>query len=248
MSEETPTLSEALEQAAASDAEVEEPESEEEPEAAPEEAEEAPQVKAPEKGGKDLDPEVVQTALALYEAVQEPEGLVQLIFEAGRALGIEPSKLAAVFSDESPSQAPAEEDEDDDAPLTKAELQALLKQQKEQEEAARMEQLRTEIGEAIDERFNQWGVDDEADRQVILTLADQVFDGDPLNRRDVMRALEEAHKTFQKRYAVAKQPREPGSVPKRVRSKGGTGSGPEPEPPSSLEDAFARAREMLGEA
>jgi len=223
-------------------------------------ADEAQEPKAEESKGEereeaqapDLDPETLQAAVEVYQALQEPDGVLQLWFETGRAMGLSVDAMARLLAgghESAPSQK-AEEDadleaEDEDRPLTKAEVQRIL-------EERQAEQAQAQVVAAIRDWYESSGLTPD-EYQMVLAVADAGFDGDLHNPKDVVSALEKAKAKVEEeaeriaRRKAASQPKarqEERPVPKRVKGHGSAGP-PEQEPPKSLDEAMKRVRARL---
>jgi len=228
--------------------EVEVSEEAQEPKAEESKGEEKEEAQAP-----DLDPETLQAAVEVYQALQEPDGVLQLWFETGRAMGLSVDAMARLLAgghESTPSQGAEEdvdleEEEDEDRPLTKAEVQRIL-------EERQAEQAQAQVMSAIRDWYESSGLTPD-EYQMVLAVADAGFDGDLHNPKDVISALEKAKAKVEEeaeriaRRRASSQPKakqEERPVPKRVKGHGSAGP-PEQEPPKSLDEAMKRVRARL---
>lgn len=190
----------------------------------------------------DLDPDAARNGIQILERLQTQEGVLEAAYATLEALGMQPADiettLKALVSGE-----PDEEDPDLDLPMTKREwLEYEAEQAKkagQTAEEARKEATIKAMNDKIVETFVELEVSDEDDRQVLLTIADQIAaktktDTTDINLLpDVLRAakaeMDRRASEAAKKLLLAKVSQRDSS-PTSLAGGGGTGDG-EVDPP-----------------
>lgn len=209
-----------------------------------------------EWGGED---EVV-SAIALRDALRTPEGVKALFYQAGRALGHGDDRIDELFAQQHPEVAPPESTlsyddlvADPDRILTAGEVAQLLKQQ---EDGRRAESAQQRVAQmvtgVIDTTFTDLKVADEADRHIILTLADSMLGGNvPSDPAAVESAIRRAHAQFDAKVQanaeaiVTERAALHDGLPNPLPAAGGGSGGAPLAEPKTVDEAKRRTREQL---
>jgi hypothetical protein len=214
-----------------------------------------------EWGGEDE----VKAAVALRNTLRTREGVVELMYDAARALGLPLSEVERLLTGGRPA-APAGVDVDQEPTieelladpervLTAGEVAKLLEHRERQRQAQAqaelaLERIRTTIASTLDELK----VADEQDRQIILALADGMLGeeaGPNTDPAKIKSAIVRAHAAFQQKVSqqaqqwVTEKHEVHSNLPGPMPAGSGPGGGePLPEP-QNVEEAKRRAREQL---
>lgn len=193
--------------------------------------------------------EVVERALALHQKVQTDEGVVQLFYEAGRAMGLTNPQIDKLFDAQTGGGEGEAEGPADDELITWGQAKELLQREVIQPFAKQTQaQAETQARGAVDSTLKELGVTDNETAAAILQMGDKYLNGD-LSPVNVAQAVKRGHEDFvklvtknaqgyvTKKAAVAKRvPKAPAGT-----SGGGTAADALPEP-KSVKEAIRRAR------
>lgn len=213
-----------------------------------------------EWGGEDE----VKAAVALRNTLRTREGVVELMYDAARALGLPLAEVERLLTGGGQQTSDTEGDAeptieellaDPERVLTAGEVAKLLEyQERQRAQQAQAELALERIRTTIVSTLEELKVADEQDRQIILALADGMLGeeaGPNTDPAKVKAAITRAHAAFQQKVAQQAQQRViekheahsnlPGPLP-----AGSSPGGGEPLPePQTLEEAKRRAREQL---
>lgn len=237
----------------------------EEPTEEPVEQPEGTEVEAPETGEQPLpseDPyhpyggkEAVEKAVELHKTLQTEDGVWQMFFQAGRALGLGVREIEALFQQQQGATQEVEQANmpaDDDV-LTYAEFKRLMDEQvlRPQQEQQRQQQEYI-ARQTIDSTMSELGVADNDIRMAVLQLGDRYLTDD-ISPQAVKTAVLKGHADYlklveseRKKYMEDKKAKA-ASVPKvPAGSPGGAGNGDDNQPPpKDVAEAIQRARARM---
>lgn len=197
--------------------------------------------------------EAVEQALAFQKSLQTEDGIWNVFFQAGRALGLQTDQISGLFGAATADQGGSQESEPaDDDVLTWGQAKALMEQALSPIQQREQQQAENLARQTIDSTLNELGVADPAIRETILLLGDPHLNGD-LSPAAVKAAVQKGYEQYVKavnaeraRLVAAKRaqgatvPKSPAGAPPAASS----GEAPASEP-RSVQEAIQMARAKM---
>lgn len=202
--------------------------------------------------------ESVADAIALQNALRTREGVEALARQALNALGVGDDKFAELFGasdDSSTTIEPSIEDllADPDRVLTAAEVAKLLDAREDKRRAElTAQQMAVEVVRHTDATLESLGVTDEADKTVLIALADKIIGDGPMDGPSIKNAITKAHAQFTERVKanaaaiVAAKHKAQTGLPTPLPASGASAGGDEVAEPRTVAEAIARTRKQFG--
>jgi hypothetical protein len=198
--------------------------------------------------------EAVARAVGIERALQTEEGVMQLFFESGRALGIGVDRMKTLFAGQAePSAPPAAPGApgDEEAPVTYKALQGVLEEKVLRPQAEReAEAVFQRNGAAVNKALDDLGVTDPHDRYLVLSLGNQFVGENETDTAALVAATRKGHEEYQKVLAKRSEEylaRKQAAAEAAPTALSGTApvTGVVPPEPRDVSEASVRARERI---
>jgi hypothetical protein len=193
--------------------------------------------------------ETVEKAHQLHQALQTEEGVWNVFFQAGRALGLGTREIEALFA-ESQGEPEPEGPADDDV-MTFGQFKTLMDETVTKPQQLREQQLAEDMARtAIDQAVEKLGITDPELREAVLQLGDRYL-GDDISPAAVKVAVEKGFAAYQKLVAAEKakytQEKRDGAagVPKAPAGAPATQVSDFGAEPKNAKEAIARGRARI---
>lgn len=193
--------------------------------------------------------EELTKAKEIAEALKTDQGVQELFLEAGEYLGATKDQLEGLFK--KAEQAIEKAEDKKGAPLSEADIERIIEEKfrkplVEQQEAIVYETNKRLVATALD----SLRVNDDADKYVVLSLANKYADSNETNGEKLVAAVKKAHEEWLKigeRLAdqhLESKRQQSGWAPKPLSGGASPGTTSEP-PPKNVAEAGERVRKML---
>ncbi len=196
----------------------------------------------------------VKEAAEFRQSLKTEDGAIDAFVEFGVALGLTPAQLASLFPEEAAAAAAAdaEQAEENDKPMTRAEIEQLLNDAvitplQQQQEQAQVADMRTFITTDLDTRE----IPEEARNQVLGFADNHLDEGDRFDKTKIAAAIVQGVADYEKwidaqvEARIAKKAAINEAIPTPVAG-GSTGGGEATAEPMTLAEAKARVRAQHG--
>lgn len=201
-----------------------------------------------EYGGADA----VRQAAELHKSLQTEDGVWDMFFQAGRALGLGVREIEALFNAQQ-AEPDAAGPADDDV-MTYGQFKAMMEETVTKPQQVRDQQMAEAMArQSIDSTINALGVQDQGIRDAILQLGDRYL-SDDISPAAVKKAVEQGHADYLKLVAAERakyvsDKREQGAGVPKAPAGGSTApataDGQFGEEPKDITEAIKRARQRI---
>lgn len=191
-----------------------------------------------ELGIRDIDPEDLGHLKSFYEIASDPDKFSEWVANAYESLGL--------GAEGEPAGTPGEPEAgaagDEDRPLTRAEAEALYEERETaREQEAEAQRIHDEISSEISSTFDELGVKDEEDQELIAFLAQKLHADD----KSVGDALREAHAAWQKKLGKVESDALDEKLKQPAPAENAGAAHSAPKAATSFSEAGDRLRERL---
>lgn len=199
-------------------------------------------------GGK----EEIERAVRLWKATQSDEGVIQVFFEAGQAMGLGLKEMQALF-DAVTGATPEPETPafDPDEPLTRGEFEALQQQQRQSELERQAAQIRATAKVTVQAEVDALGLDPASPTtKIVLQNADAYLNGD-FSPESIKAAIRRGHADYTAQVQkdaerLLQIKREQAAAVPSAPAGSGAPSEPPPAEPKNVAEAALIVRRKLG--